>query len=284
MPRPPRLKIPGATYHVMNRGNRKSVLFEDDRDRRRFLQLLAGTTAEFAVELLAGCLMDNHFHFVVHTPAGNVSEFMQQLEGQFAKYSNWRHKRVGHVFQGRFKSVIVEDDIHLLTAVVYVLMNPIVAGYVTKLEHWKWSSYRATAGFDPAPCYLSMEWIDELFPSMTRGEGQAAFRKLINDTEPIQAYIQDNQPVFGSDALKQVVRSYVGQRLYRVDVPRSLRALGRPRLEDLFNADRNMTNRAQTIQRAHVVHGYKYAEIARALTLHPSTISKMMRRLRRRSI
>src|SRR5688572_758931 len=141
MARPPRLNIPGATYHVMNRGNRKAVIFEDETDRRRFLRILVETKEEFQVDVLAGCLMDNHFHKVVLTPHGNLSEFMQQLEGRFAQYSNRRHKRVGHLFGGRFKPVIVENDIHLLTAVCYVFSNPIAAGLVRRLEEWKWSTY-----------------------------------------------------------------------------------------------------------------------------------------------
>ena len=284
MARPPRLNIPGATYHVMNRGNRKALLFEDDRDRRRFIRLLSDTAAEFAVEVLADCLMGNHVHLVIVTPAGNVSQFMQQLEGKFAEYSNWRHQRVGHVFQGRFKSVIVDNDIHLLTAIVYVLMNPIVAGYVKQLEEWKWSSYRAIVGLDSAPGYLSLSWLDELFPTDTRSGAQRAFRAFINEAEPIQAYVQQSEPVFGSASLKRVIRSYVGQRLYGVNVPRSLRALARPTLEELFKVATGTLTRAQTIQRAHVVHGYKYEEIARTLGLHPTTVSKIVRRLRRQAM
>src|SRR5436190_6854076 len=170
MARPPRWKIPGATYHVMNRGNRKAVIFEDNGDRRRFVRILIETLIEFGVQLLAGSLMGNHFHLIVLTPHGNVSEFMQQLEARFAEYSNWRYGRVGHVFQGRFEGVIIESDLHLFIGVWYVFMNPVKAGFVRRPEEWSWSTYAATAGMASVPDYLSVAWLETLFPASSLEE------------------------------------------------------------------------------------------------------------------
>ena len=148
MGRPNRPNIPGAIYHVMNRGNRKEPIFEDDSDRRRFARILVEVQAAYCVKTMGGSLMSNHFHLGVLTPYGNLSEFMQQLEGQFARYSNWRHGRVGHLFQGRFRHVHIEHDIHLLTALCYIFMNPVAAGLCREPADWYWSSYRGTAGYD----------------------------------------------------------------------------------------------------------------------------------------
>src|SRR5689334_18457107 len=100
MSRKPRLIVKGGTYHVMNRGNRKAPIFEDERDRRRFLAILVEEMERYGVKLLAGNQMGNHFHAVVNTPHANLSDFMEQWECRFARYSNWRHHRVGHLFQG----------------------------------------------------------------------------------------------------------------------------------------------------------------------------------------
>jgi putative transposase len=281
MPRPPRLQIAGATYHVMNRGNRKAVIFDDDRDCRRFLRILLETREVCEVDVLAGCLMRNHFHLLVTTPHPNISEFMQRLEGRFAQYSNRRHGRVGHVFGGPFKGVIVENDIHLLTAACYVFGNPIAAGLVTHLEDWKWSTFAATAGFAARPAYLSIGWIEELFPAASLEDSQRQLRELLNEAKPVDAYLMSNEPVFGSEAFKKAIRSYIGDRLSQAAMPRAYRALCRPTLEEIFRSP-TRDDRAILMQRAHVVYGYRLAEIARSLALHPGTVSKIVCSLRRR--
>src|SRR5690348_10750838 len=101
-----RWRIPGGVYHVMNRGNRQCPIFEDDRDRKRFLRLLIEAKKKFGVEILMGTQQRTHFHVGVCTPRGNLPEFMQDFEGRFAKYSNWRHGRAGHLFQGPYRRVL----------------------------------------------------------------------------------------------------------------------------------------------------------------------------------
>ena len=140
----------------MNRGNRKVLIFHDDRDRRRFTRILIETTEEYGVETLGGVQMGTHFHLVVLTPHANLSAFMQQLEGRYAEYINWRHGFVGHLFQGTFKGVVIENDIHLFTALWYVFSNPCAAGFCERFEEWPWSTYAATAGLRPVPAYLSI--------------------------------------------------------------------------------------------------------------------------------
>ena len=238
-----RWKIPGATYHVMNRGNRKALIFEDDRDRRRFVRILIETKVEYEVEILAGCLMGNHFHLKVLTPHGNVSEFMQQLEGRFAKYFNWRHQRVGHLFQGRFVGVIIESDIHLFTAAVDVCMNPVEAGLLVVLEDWKWSTYAATAGLAPVPEYLSITWLQTLFPSSSLPESQRMFRNCMSQPQPIASFIQMADPTS-----TVAMRSYVAERLHEVAQPCSCRVLIRPPIEQLLAGSHNKSELANAIE------------------------------------
>lgn len=280
MGRENRPNIPGAIYHVMNRGNRKQVIFEDDRDRRRFLRILVEQQAVYGVKTLAGTLMTNHFHLGILTPHGNLSEFMQQLEGRFASYSNWRHQRVGHLFQGRFRHVLIEHDTHLLTALCYILMNPVTAGLVNKLEDYKWSTYAATAGFKTVPSYLSIDWLDSLFPGLSRPESQCQFRRIMSASHSIAAYLYDNELNVSVESIGQVIQSYTGKQFHIASLPRTYRTALRPGLDELLvqaNGDRNWF-----ITEARVSFGYRNAELARALRLKPATVSWMFRKLRHR--
>lgn len=281
MPRPPRLNIEGASYHVMARGNRQQLIFESERDRIRFLEILTEAVERYGVVLLGHCLMGNHFHLVITTPRGNVSAFMRQIDGTFTQYSNWRYQRVGHLLQGPFKAVLIEDDIHLLTALAYVLMNPVDADLCESPSHWPWSSYRATVGLAPMLPMLSIEWLDRLFPSSSREESQQRFAEFMQGARNYQSYLQLSTPAVGSEVFRQRIRSYIGDQLFAVRVPRSYKSLFRPTLEELFSDTPNRCERRLMIERAHVVHGYRLGEIARALGMHPASVSRILCSVRR---
>jgi putative transposase len=277
MGRKPRGKICGGIYHVMNRGNRKALIFEDDRDRRRFLQILIEQKETYGVHLLAGCEMRNHFHAVVSTPHGNLSEFMEQWQGCFARYSNWRHERVGHLFQGRFRDVLIEHDMHLLIALCYVFFNPVGAGFVKRLEDYKWSTYAATVGLAPLPDYLSLDWLEALFPGESRQESQLRFRNLMAEAKPALAYLRQDEAGVDPNSVRRVIRSYAGEQFRLENVPRTYRSLLRSSLTELLHEGMTATMRAEAIYDARVVHGYKLAEIARELRLSSSAVSKIFR-------
>ena len=280
MGRPPRLRLRGATYHIMNRGNRKMRIFEDERDRHQFRRFQIEIQETYGVELLADCPMDNHFHEIVTTPHGNLSDFMEQLESRFAKYSNWRHHRVGHVFQGPYRAVVIEHDVQLVIALCYVFYNPVSAGLVTKPEDYKWSTYGATVGLAPRPSYLSIDWLCALFPDCTLEEAQARFHQLMTDGDPLVGYLQETDWTgVDRDALRRVVRSYIGEQLQLGRLPQMYRSVLRSGLTELFPSGMTPAARAAAIYDAHVIHGYKLAEIARALRINPSTVSKIYRRI-----
>src|SRR4051812_17103654 len=146
MARSSRPNIAGGVYHVMARGNERKPIYFDDDDRRRFLELLQKVVRRYRWECLAYCLMGNHYHLVVRTPLPNISRGMRLLNGDYASRLNARYERDGHLFQGRFRSVMIRSSDHLLVALNYVLRNPIAAGYCTAAGDWPWSSYRATVG------------------------------------------------------------------------------------------------------------------------------------------
>lgn len=273
MGRPLRTKITGATYHVMNRGNHKEWIFEDDRDRRHFLRTLIEEQATHEVKTLGGTLMKNHFHLVVVTPHGNLSDFMEQLEGRFARYSNWRHQRVGHLFQGPFRDVLIESDIHLLTALCYVFMNPVAAGLAAKIEDYRWSTYAATAGYSPVPAYLSIDWLQTLFPDSSLAEAQQRFRQIMSNARPLVTYVREMELSVGPEAIYEVIRSYTAEQLDLSTMPRVYRTALRPSLHALLLEAGG--DNSQFVWEARVLYGYRNAEIASVLGLKPATVSKI---------
>jgi REP element-mobilizing transposase RayT len=173
MPRSLRIEFPGALYHVTSRGNNQARIFWDDADRLTFLGLLGAVVARDRFELHAYCLMGNHYHAVLRTPEGNLARGMQRLNSAFAQHANSRHPRSGHLFQGRYDSRLVEEEPYLLQLARYVVLNPVRAGLVATPAAWRWSSYRATAGLELAPAFLTTSWLLEQFGA---DEGRARQR------------------------------------------------------------------------------------------------------------
>jgi putative transposase len=175
MARPLRIEFPGAVYHVTSRGDRREPIFEDDEDRNTFLNVVAQATERFDAVILAYCLMDNHYHLVVHTRRGNLSRLMQQLNGVYTQLYNRRHRKVGHLFQGRFKGILVDENAYLLEVCRYVDLNPIRARMVRDPGNWRWSSYRAHTGNATPPAWLDTAAVHGYL--LGRDAGTAADRR-----------------------------------------------------------------------------------------------------------
>ena len=159
MARPLRLELAGGLYHVTSRGDRREAIFLNDADRLVWLEVFAQTCKRFNWICHAWCLMDNHYHIVVETIEGNLAQGMRHLNGVYTQTFNRTHKRVGHVFQGRYKAIIVEKDGYLLELARYVVLNPLRAGMVKDIADWHWSSYAAMLGTQNAPEWLQTDWI-----------------------------------------------------------------------------------------------------------------------------
>jgi len=140
MARPWRIQYEGAVYHVTSRGNNKEDIFLDADDRGYFLRLLARGRQRFNLQIFAFCLMGNHFHLFLRTADANLSKAMQWLNGSYSGYFNWRHQRVGHLLQGRYKAVLVVEETHYLHLSMYLHLNPVRAGIVEDPDEYQWSS------------------------------------------------------------------------------------------------------------------------------------------------
>jgi REP element-mobilizing transposase RayT len=279
MARPLRIEFPGAIYHVTSRGNARQAIFLNEADRLLFLDVLEVVIERFNWLCHAYCLMSNHYHLLIETADANLSKGMRELNGRYTQGFNRRHRRVGHLFQGRFKAILVERESYLLELCRYVVLNPVRAKMVTSPARYKWSSYRATAGQGAAPSFLTIAWVLAQFGNR-RGEAIRRYRTFVREgigaRSPWPAL--KGQFLLGSDALLKKMAPYAKGAREIGEIPRRQRLLDRPNLESLFKRtgakDRSVRNRQ--IRQAHLEHGYTLSEIGRHLNLHYSTVSKVV--------
>lgn len=180
MARPLRLEFPGALYHVTARGNAQQTIFDDDLDRQRFLHLLGREVQQQNWFCYAYCLMDNHYHLLIETSEANLSQGMRRLNGNYGQSYNLRHGRVGHLLQGRYKAILVERESHLMELCRYVVLNPVRASMVTRVEKWPWSSYQATVGKVKSPEWMTVDCLLANF-SQRKGNAQNAYAKFVEE-------------------------------------------------------------------------------------------------------
>ncbi|MBW2397556.1 MAG: transposase [Deltaproteobacteria bacterium] len=180
MARPLRLQFPGAVYHLTARGNARQAIFLDDEDRCRFLSLLGSEVRQQGWVCHAYCLMGNHYHLLIETPRGNLTMGMRRLNGTYSQSVNRRHKRVGHLFQGRYHSVVVDREPYLLELCRYIVLNPVRAGFARAVRDWAWSSYRATAGQASPEEWLETDWLLAQFGA-DRKTARGAYRRFVRE-------------------------------------------------------------------------------------------------------
>lgn len=278
MARPLRLEFAGALYHVTARGDRREDIYLDDRDRERFLAVLAEVCDRFNWRIHAYCQMTNHYHLVVETPDGNLSRGMRQLNGVYTQAVNRRHGRVGHVFQGRFKAILVQKEGYLLELARYVVLNPVRAQMVARPEDWPWSSCKAALGLAEAPVFLDIDFLWSHFGS-TQGTAVAAYRQFVESgtgrSSPLATV--RHQVILGDDAF--------AERFNGLRVPEALRevpkAQRRPIAGELESFATRYPERREAMAQAYRCGAYTMQAIADHFGVHYMTVSRAVRRFER---
>jgi putative transposase len=230
MARPLRLEHPDGVWHITSRGNERRDIFHSDRDRLRFLELLGETARRYNWIVYAYVLMSNHFHLVVETPEVTLSKGMHWLNGKYAQWFNRTRGRVGHLFQGRPKALLIEKEGYLLTVLRYVVLNPVRARMVPRPEEYLWSSYRATAGYDASPPWLASDSVLQHF-APDHAQAQAFYREFVDQRlddprSPFENLIA--QLYLGGEAWIERMKQLVAQKPRPDDHPRAQREIGRP--------------------------------------------------------
>ena len=266
MARPPRIEIAGAVYHVVARGNERRPVFADDIDRSRFLEVLRGAAERYRWKTLAYCLMGNHYHLLVRTEACTLARGMRHVNGVYAQWFNRRHDRVGHLWQGRYKAVLVQQDEHLLVAIRYVVRNPVRAGLTRRVEDWRWTSHHETVGA-ARPHVVAVDAVLSYFGADADG-GRLHYVRVVGDeADPPPS---PHPLVVGDDAF--VARHLAGVRP-SPEHPQTLVRPSRAPLRELVAGPWDDAGLA----RANVVHGYSLRELAAYLGCGVTTVHRRVR-------
>lgn len=279
MARPLRIEYPGALYHVTTRGNAGGRIFRSDKDREYFLDLLGFIIERFHWLCHGWCLMDNHYHLILETLEGNLSRGMRQLNGIYTQKYNWRYTKTGHIFQGRYKAIVVDKESYLLELCRYVVLNPVRANIVQRPQDWKWSSYRSTAGRAKSPQWLTADWVLAQF-GRSRKRAQRLYHQFVMEGITKETPWKDlkGQIFLGDKEFIEECKRILDVSTDLQEIPRSQRYAERPMLADLLNEEigRDKTQRDRAINHAHVIYGYTLKEIADHLRVHYTTVSKIV--------
>ena len=275
MARQLRLELVGGLYHVTSRGDRRENIYEDDEDRLKWLDILGHTCKRYKWRCHAYCLMDNHYHFVIETAEANLSKGMRHLNGVYTQYYNRRHGRIGHVFQGRFKGILVEQDEYLQELSRYVVLNPLRAGMVKDIIDYKWSSYGAVIGVSDAQPWLEVNWILKQFSKQRK----RAVEKYINFVREgaglpsIWGSLQ-NQIFLGSDKFINKHQNKIKAKDTLNEIPLIQK---RKIPKSLKYYSKKYKDQNKSILNAYLSGGYTLKEIGDYFGKHYSTVSRIVR-------
>ena len=274
MSRPLRLELSGGLYHVTSRGDGREDIYLSDGDRRDWLAVFENVCTRFNWVCHAWCLMSNHYHILIETPEANLAQGMRQLNGVYTQHFNRGHSRVGHVFQGRYKAILVERDSYLLELARYVVLNPLRAGMVQRLQDWPWSSYAATCGQVPSPEWLQTDWILAQF-GQTRGTAIEKYIHFVHEGARLPSVWTklQGQIYLGSEAFVKQMQAKIEQQPGLSEVPRAQR---RELTQPLTHFEQRYP-RQEAMARAYFSGQHTLAAIAQHFEVHYSTVSRAVR-------
>jgi putative transposase len=274
MSRPLRLELAGGLYHVTSRGDGREDIYLSDADRQVWLEVLGQVCERFNWVCHAWCQMTNHYHIVIETPEGNLAQGMRQLNGVYTQRFNRAHSRVGHVFQGRYKAILVERDSYLLELARYVVLNPLRAKMVERLENWKWSSFWASCGQEVAPKWLQTDWILAQF-APERSSAIIAYVRFVHEGARLPSVWTQlqGQIYLGSEAFIKNMQAQIGKRPTLEEIPRAQRRVLTQPLDEFAE----QYSRKEAMARAYLSGQHTLAEIARYFGVHYATVSRAVR-------
>ncbi len=239
MTRPLRIEYPGAYYHITSRGNERKNIFINKGDRKSFLSYLKSAHLRYGAVIHAYCLMYNHYHLFLETPKGNLSQIMRHINGAYTNYFNIRHKRRGHLFQGRYKSIVVEADSYAGELSRYIHLNPVRAGMVEMPEKYSWSSYQCYIGKNKKPDWLTVNFIlcyfgKDNLPARKRYQEFVNARINIKSESPLEKTVAST--ILGSDNFIELIKDkYLDRKKRDRDLP-ALKVLRKsPDIAETYN-------------------------------------------------
>lgn len=275
MSRPLRIEFSGALYHVTSRGDGQKNIYLNHQDRQDFMSIIGDVCGRFNWTVHAYCLMDNHYHLLIETPDGNLSHGMRQLNGVFTQRFNRNHTRVGHVFQGRYKAIIVQKDAYLLELSRYIVLNPVRARMVRAAKDWPWSSYRSTCGVIAPPGWLDTDWVLSAFAKQ-RKKAIERYREFVTQgkNQPSPWESLSNQIFLGDEQFVNNMQAKLSLDQPLDDIPKAQKRKI-PKPLDYFSSTAN--DRNTSIIAAYQSGGYSMKEVGEHFGLHYSSVSKIIK-------
>jgi len=293
MARKPRIHMPGAIYHVILRGNARQDIFSDDKDRYRFYEILQKSCERFHHRIHAFCLMTNHLHLEIQVGEIPLSRIMQNVSLRYTQWFNWRHKKSGHLFQGRYKAVMVDADAYLLELAAYIHLNPVRARITDRPEKYRWSSHRAYLGNENLS-WLETNCILSQFSTNVR-KSRMKFTEFVGErmaegrSEAFHGEKNVDSRIFGDgDFIAEVLTEADFLPEQKPDVNTVVAAV--KRLYDITDDCLSGQNRERRLCEARglaawatlELSGGKLTELARKLGREPSTLTCAVRRIEKR--
>lgn len=275
MARPLRIELAGGLYHVTSRGVKQGAIYLSDSDRVKWLALLGEVCKRFNWICHAYCEMTNHYHIVIETPEANLSRGMRHLNGVYTQYVNRTHQRVGRVFHGRFKSILMEKDNYLLELVRNVVLNPVRANMVRQPEKWPWSSHNAMIGNAEAPEWLQIDWLLSQF-GKSRRHARDKYRDFVTAGVGLPSTWGglENQIFLGSEPFVRAPQNKVKDAGDINEMPRAQRHAQAKPLEYYEQRHRD---ESVAMAEAYKSGDYSLKAIADHFGVHYSTVSRAVK-------
>jgi REP element-mobilizing transposase RayT len=274
MSRPLRLEFEGALYHVTSRGNERKAIFRNESDFSTFIEVLNDVCERYNWVIHAYCLMANHYHLLIETPDANLSKGMRQLNGVYTQRFNRNYQRVGHLFQGRYKSILVDKDSYLLELCRYIVLNPVRAkGMVGHPSEWLWSSYHETTGGREVPEWLAIDALLRMF-AKTKFEAIERYKHFVAEGKGVDIWQNLKSQVYlGDDEFVEKHKITIKDNLDIVlnEVPKKQ---VRPKAQSLSYYQLSSHDNKIAMAQAYLSGGYSMKEIANYFDVHYSTVSR----------
>ncbi|GAA5131630.1 transposase [Thalassotalea piscium] len=274
MARPLRLEFSGALYHITSRGNERKPIYIEKSDFESFLNLLGKVCERYNWAVHSFCLMTNHYHLLLETPDANLSKGMRQLNGVYTQCFNRKHRRVGHLFQGRYKAILVDKDAYLLELNRYIVLNPIRAKMVNNLSEWQWSSWHYVMGEVPTPKWLAIDKVLLHF-SKYKTTARHKFAKFVEQGKAVNLRGNIINQVFlgNSDFVDEHLALLKDQKDNLSEIPHKQMRKQALSLEEYA---KSLSNRDEAINAAYLSGAYTLKEVGDFFKLHYSRVSKIV--------
>ncbi len=275
MARPLRIELAGGLYHVTSRGDRREDIYLTDEDRRAWINIFAAACKRFNWICHAYCLMNNHYHIVVETVDGNLSKGMRHLNGVYTQWFNRHHGRIGHVFQGRYKSILVEKEHYLLELARYVVLNPVRARIVEDVRDWPWSSFPAMIGEATRPTWLARDWLLGRF-GQQRDIAIGGYIDFVRAGVGLPSVWEKlKNPIYlGSDQFADGLKNSIAHKARLDEIPRAQRRLLAKSLKEYVSG---FADRKEGMAKAYLSGAYTMKGIAQQFGVHYSTVSRAVK-------